>query len=90
ILGLPELVRDGAGLLVPPHNPAALADAIQQIAQLSPEARDAMGRAGRRIVEDFDAVKGATRLLELIHSVRDDQTTSLSAKKTARHVTPTV
>ncbi|MGH2593141.1 MAG: glycosyltransferase family 4 protein [Anaerolineae bacterium] len=90
ILGLPELVRDGAGLLAPPHNPAALADAIQHIAQLSPEARDAMGRAGRRIVEDFDAVKGATRLLELIHSVRDDQTTSLSAKKTARHVTPTV
>jgi len=49
-----------------------------------------MGRAGRRIVEDFDAVKGTTRLLELIHSVGDDQTASLSTKKTARHVTPTV
>ncbi len=69
IIGLPELVRDGAGLLVPPRDPVALADAIQRLAHMSPEARDEMGRAGRRIVEDFDAAKGTARLIELIHGV---------------------
>lgn len=69
VIGLSELVRDGAGCLVPSGDSLALADSIQRIALLSPEARNAMGLAGRRIVEDFDAVKGALRLAGLIQAV---------------------
>ena len=40
-----------AGITVPPGNPAALADAIVEMAQLSPEERRRMGLAGRAYVE---------------------------------------
>jgi glycosyltransferase involved in cell wall biosynthesis len=89
IIGLPELVRDGAGLLVPPRDPVALADAIQRIAHMSPEARDEMGRAGRRIVEDFDAARGTARLLELIHGVaHGDRASRPAANEVPRRVKP--
>ncbi len=68
VIGLPELVRNGAGLLSPPGDPEALASAIERIIQLSPAARDEMGQAGRRIVEEFDARKGTQRLLDLIRA----------------------
>jgi glycosyltransferase involved in cell wall biosynthesis len=91
LIGLPELVRDGAGVLVPPGDPAALADAIQRIGQLSPEAREAMGRAGRRIVEDFDATQGAARLLELIRAVeRGHAARPALVEKAAGHAKPAV
>ncbi|MGL6279583.1 MAG: glycosyltransferase [Gaiella sp.] len=46
--GLPEIVEDGVtGLLVPPHDPAALATAIAALAR-DPARCAAMGRAGRR------------------------------------------
>jgi glycosyltransferase involved in cell wall biosynthesis len=53
--GLPEVVEHGAsGLLVPPADPAALADAIVRIWD-DPRRGDRMGHAGRRRVEDrFD------------------------------------
>jgi glycosyltransferase involved in cell wall biosynthesis len=73
VIGLPELVRDGAGYLAPPGDPVALADALQTIAAMPPEARQAMGQAGRRIVEAFDAAKGTRRLLDLIEDSRDDR-----------------
>ena len=70
VIGLPEMIRDGSGILVPPSDPAALADAIQQTAQMSPEAREAMGRIGRGlIVENCDSVKSTERLLGLIRAV---------------------
>ena len=73
ILGLPELVRDGTGFLVPPHAAGALADAIEQIYRLPHEGREAMGRAGRRVAEEFEVAKGATRMLELIRAVGREQ-----------------
>ena len=49
--GMPELVRDGeTGRLVPPRDPAALADAIAA-ALADPTAAQAMARAGRKRVE---------------------------------------
>jgi glycosyltransferase involved in cell wall biosynthesis len=50
IEGNPELIRHGrTGLLVPPRDPSALADAVLSIAA-DPSAATAMGRAGRQLV----------------------------------------
>ena len=49
--GMPELVRAGeTGLLVPPHDPVALAEAIVTLLS-DPSAAQAMARAGRKRVE---------------------------------------
>lgn len=66
VIGLPELIHEGAGLLVQPGNPTALADALQRIAAMTPEAQASMGHAGRKVVEAFDARIGTRRLLRLI------------------------
>jgi glycosyltransferase involved in cell wall biosynthesis len=50
--GIPELVKDGDnGLLVAPAHPAALAHAIQQLAD-HPEQADRMGQRGRERMEE--------------------------------------
>lgn len=92
LIGLPELVKNGSGLLVPSRYPAAIADACERIAKLSYEQREEMGRQGRRIIEDFDAAKGTTRLLELIHTVQYGHPIQSPEvdKKNAHHVTTTV
>ncbi len=59
--GITELVIPGAGLLVPPENPLALADAIQSLLENLPLA-DQVGCAGRRRVieaHDVDRIAGA-------------------------------
>lgn len=66
IIGLPELVRPEVGLLVQPKDAEALADAFIKMVDAGPAAQQAMGRAGRRIVEqELDAVIGATQLEKL-------------------------
>jgi alpha-maltose-1-phosphate synthase len=61
--GIPEVVSDGeTGLLVPPDDPAPLADALNALLR-DPARADAMGRAGRqRAVDAFswDAVAAQT------------------------------
>ena len=50
--GLREIVSDGVnGILVPPRDAKALADAIERLAN-DAALRRRMGQAGRRIVED--------------------------------------
>jgi glycosyltransferase involved in cell wall biosynthesis len=50
--GVPEVVQDGAtGVLVPARDPAALAAGLERVESLTPEARAAMGAAGRALVE---------------------------------------
>jgi glycosyltransferase involved in cell wall biosynthesis len=48
--GTPEVVADGkTGLLVPSHNPAAMAEAMERLLR-SPDLRHRMGQAGREQV----------------------------------------
>src|SRR6266508_609838 len=52
IEGNPARVAHGEhGLLVPPRDPSTLADAVLEMAVAGPDRRQAMGMAGRRIVE---------------------------------------
>ena len=51
--GCREVVEDGVnGVLCEVRDPASLANAMKRLAGLSAKARTAMGRAGRRLVED--------------------------------------
>jgi glycosyltransferase involved in cell wall biosynthesis len=65
--GIPELLGDGAGLLVPPRDPAALAHALARL-DVEEELRARLGRLGRERVErEFDAesvVRELGRLFE--------------------------
>jgi alpha-maltose-1-phosphate synthase len=64
--GIPELVEDGVtGLVVEPENPAALAGALDTLAE-SPDRRAAMGEAGRaRVAARFSAEGIARRTIAL-------------------------
>jgi colanic acid/amylovoran biosynthesis glycosyltransferase len=66
ISGIPELVEDGvSGILVPPRQPEALAEALIRLAR-DGELRARMGRAGReRIERDFDLCTSTARRAEL-------------------------
>lgn len=67
---IPEVIDDGVtGLLVPPEDPHALADAINSLVS-DPEQRRAMGIAGRQRVEKyFTWDKVAERVLEGYYSI---------------------
>ena len=70
--GMPESVRAGqTGLLVPPSDPAALADAILTLLDDSDRAR-AMAREGRRLMlERFQAARTATSIAALYQELLD-------------------
>ena len=59
-VGLPEVVKDEWGRLVPPHDACALADAIQEVLALAPATRRKMGRAGRAFVLQHADVQSET------------------------------
>jgi glycosyltransferase involved in cell wall biosynthesis len=66
IVGIGEMVKPGAGYLVPPHDPAALAEAIKKIHLSDPAARLAMGKTARAVIaQEFDLYAGTNRLAEL-------------------------
>jgi colanic acid/amylovoran biosynthesis glycosyltransferase len=64
--GIPELVQDGVtGLVVPPDDPAALADAITRLAA-DAHLRVRLAAAGRTLVErQHDQARNARRLIAL-------------------------
>lgn len=63
--GIPELVVDGeTGLLVPPGDAAALADALQRLIA-SPALREQLAEAGRaKVVRQFDLQRNAAQLAD--------------------------
>jgi glycosyltransferase involved in cell wall biosynthesis/GT2 family glycosyltransferase len=64
---IPELVEDGVtGLLVPPHSPTALADALRTLIR-EPDLRRSMGERGLKLAHrDHDAKRNIELLLELM------------------------
>lgn len=56
----------GAGISVPPAQPEALADAVERLAKLSPEERQAMGRRGRQFLERHHAISLLAERVETI------------------------
>lgn len=60
-------IRDaGAGLSISPENPVAFAGAVESLMVLSPDARDRMGEAGRRYVEQNNDFKILARNLAAV------------------------
>jgi glycosyltransferase involved in cell wall biosynthesis len=73
--GLPEVVEEGVtGLLVPPADPAALADAIVRLCN-DPFGRERMGRAGGRRAEELFDVRRMVAQYEALYmeAARDDR-----------------
>ena len=67
VSGIPELVRDGeTGLIVPPNDPVALADALARLAG-DPVLRERLGRAARALVaRQHDQRANARRVIALL------------------------
>jgi colanic acid/amylovoran biosynthesis glycosyltransferase len=66
ISGIPELIENGvSGLLVPPEDPAALAEALLRV-RCEPDVARALGLAGRaKVEEEFDLSRNAARQMAL-------------------------
>jgi glycosyltransferase involved in cell wall biosynthesis len=67
VSGIPEVVTDGAnGLLVPPENPQALADAVQRLLR-DPQLRHRLGESGRQtVLADFCWERNIAQLVQLL------------------------
>ena len=82
--GLPEIVAEGeTGLLVPPEDPSALAEALRALIR-SPQRRRELGKAARaRAVDRYDWQRCALAMERLYEaSVRGDKLTSERARVT--------
>jgi glycosyltransferase involved in cell wall biosynthesis len=65
---VPEVVREGeTGVLVPPRDPPALADALAGLLR-SPERARALGEAARSRVADYGVERVAQRFLDTVRS----------------------
>jgi glycosyltransferase involved in cell wall biosynthesis len=65
--GIPEMVEDGiTGLLVPPHEPVPLAEAIVRLLRDHPLA-DTLGRNGYRLVRDRFCVERMVAAIEALY-----------------------
>jgi glycosyltransferase involved in cell wall biosynthesis len=67
--GVAEVVEDGVtGLLVPPGDPVALAEAMRTIEALSPERRAGMGAGGRALVQERYSTASVMAMWERLYS----------------------
>jgi len=62
-VGIPEMVDDSTGRLVPPRDPIALADALEAMVKLDENELSAMGQRGRSRVEQRFALGDLVRRL---------------------------
>ena len=84
--GIPEVLTNGLdGLLVPPADPAALAEACIRLA-CSPELRARMGEAGRATVEARFSLDAMVRQIEEVYDEELVRAGALPPQAAARHV----
>lgn len=83
--GVPELLRDGAGILVPPADPVALAHGIERLLR-DPCLREEMSKAGReRVWQEFAVERLTDALLACFAAAsRGPQRESLRIEATER------
>jgi glycosyltransferase involved in cell wall biosynthesis len=65
--GLPEMLHDGAGILVPPRHPDALAAGVRRIL-CDPDLRESLVKRALRTVESFSAERMAVEVLTVYRS----------------------
>jgi glycosyltransferase involved in cell wall biosynthesis len=71
IAAVPEVVLDGTtGLLVPPRDPGALAEALERLIA-DPALARRLGQEGRRRALGFSPRHVADRFLSAVHSTQD-------------------
>lgn len=81
--GVSEVVEHGVtGLLVPPGDPEALAEAMDSVETLSPEERARMGAAGRALVE---SQYGTSRIMDRWERIYSEFATASSPALAAAH-----
>lgn len=51
VAGIPEIIPDACGFVIPEKDTFSLAEAIKKVAKMSDSERKAMGEAGRKFVE---------------------------------------
>jgi glycosyltransferase involved in cell wall biosynthesis len=84
--GIPEVLTNGLdGLLVPPADPAALAEACIRLA-CSPELRTRMGEAGRATVEARFSLDAMVRQIEEVYDEELVRAGALPTQAADRHV----
>lgn len=77
--GIPEVVADGvSGLLVPPADPSALADALIRLAR-SPSLRQRLGDAGYEIVAKRFSIDAQVRWIEALYDEELQRAGALAA-----------
>jgi glycosyltransferase involved in cell wall biosynthesis len=65
--GIPEVLTDGVdGILVPPADPAALADALARLSR-SPSLRERIGEAGYRTVAERFSIDAQVRAIQVVY-----------------------
>ena len=85
-VGLPELVDDEVGRLVPPRDASALAATLAQVLALPSERRQMLGRKGRqRVVERCDLRRETVQLAEWIRDAGASPGTGPAARAAGRH-----
>jgi glycosyltransferase involved in cell wall biosynthesis len=70
VAGIPDALADGCGVLVPPQNPAALADGIATLLADEAARRRIAACARRRVEERYDVWQNGASLAELLRRSR--------------------